>query len=151
MPCSLFKVNRKVKLLFGFPLDMDPTSLDIKQSKQFLVHATSFVEMIDTVVNMLGPDMDMLTEALLEIGAKHMRYGVKPEMYADMGNSLIHVLEQLIPDEMGHEDTKQAWLETYQTITHDMIRAYFLEKKKSSRRRMVPRANSGRLHNKTPL
>ena len=59
------------------------------------MHAVYMIQMLDTALNMLGPDIELLTEILLELGTKHERYGVKPEMFQTMGKSLEHMLEKI--------------------------------------------------------
>jgi hypothetical protein len=57
------------------------------KSKRFIMHAAYLVQMLDTVLNMLGPDIELLTEIMLDLGAKHLRYGVKPDMFPRMGEA----------------------------------------------------------------
>jgi hypothetical protein len=62
-------------VLFGFPIDIDPTSPEVLTSKRFIMHAAYLIQMIDTALNMLGPDIELLTEIMTELGIKHVRYG----------------------------------------------------------------------------
>ena len=82
--------------------------------------------MIDKALGMLGPDIELLTEILLDLGKKHVGYGVKPEYFPSMGRALIHsVKEQL--GEKYTEETKDAWVEVYGALSYDMIRAQQLK------------------------
>jgi hemoglobin-like flavoprotein len=45
---------------------------------------------------MLGPDVELLTEILLELGHRHVRYGVKPEYFPSLGKVLIDILSEAI-------------------------------------------------------
>ena len=85
--------------------------------------------MLDTALNMLGPDIELLTDILLELGQKHVRYGVKPEMFAVMGEALEFTLDKVLGDDFDGA-TRDAWKETYAEISQDMIRA---QNSKSSR------------------
>ena len=96
------------------------------------MHATYLVQMIDTALNMLGPDSELLTEIMTELGAKHVRYGVKPEMFPVMGESLMLALSETIGDEWN-DKTKEAWVETYASLSQDMIRAQLNAGKRSSK------------------
>lgn len=78
--------------------------------------------MLDTALNMLGPDIELLTDILYELGVKHQRYGVKPEMFAVMGDSLINMLEQVLGDSFD-DSTREAWRKTYSDLSQDMISA----------------------------
>ena len=109
---------------------MDPNSNDMLQSKRFVTHASHLISMIDTTVNMLGPDIEMLTEIMLELGAKHVRYGVTPAMFPIMGQCLLQTIEECLTFQSEHgsgfkysQDMKDSWLEVYVALSHDMIRA----------------------------
>ena len=85
------------------------------------MHANYMVEMLDTALQLLGPDIELLTEILLELGAKHERFGVKAEMFAIMGQSLVHMLSQILKQDFT-DATKAAWEEVYQEISWNMLR-----------------------------
>ena len=113
---------------------MDPNSNDMLQSKRFVTHASHLISMIDTTVNMLGPDIEMLTEIMLELGAKHVRYGVTPTMFPIMGQCLLLTLEECLAESKNGgsfkytQEMKDSWLEVYVALSHDMIRARKLQK-----------------------
>ena len=129
---SLFIKCPQAKVLFGFPIDVDADSPEVLKSKRFLMHAAYLIQMLDTALNMLGPDIELLTEILTELGEKHVRYGVKPEMFPVMGEALLHALETSLSLDAT---TKEAWVETYHALSQDMIRAQMSSsaKRKSSR------------------
>jgi hemoglobin-like flavoprotein len=86
------------------------------------MHAAYLVQMLDTALNMLGPDIELLTEIMHQLGIKHVRYGVKPEMFSIMGDALVHTLETTLKGEFT-DRIREAWLETYKALSEDMIRA----------------------------
>ena len=71
---------------------------------------------------MLGPDIELLTEIMQELGVKHVRYGVRPEMFPVMGDALLKTLEQTIGAEFT-DAVRDAWKETYAELSQDMIKA----------------------------
>lgn len=82
------------------------------------------MSMVDRAVGLLGPDIELLTEILLELGVKHERFGVKASYYVPMGQALIQMLEELLgKDKYFTDDVKDSWLEVYQALSYDMIRA----------------------------
>jgi methyl-accepting chemotaxis protein len=93
------------------------------------MHAAYLIQMIDTALNMLGPDIELLTEIMHELGLKHVRYGVKPEMFPIMGEALIHTLETTLKDDFT-EPVKEAWVEIYSALSQDMIRAQLQHKRR---------------------
>ena len=71
---------------------------------------------------MLGPDIELLTEILLELGVKHVSYGVKPEYFPSMGRALLYAVKEREGDHYT-EEVKDAWVEVYGALSYDMIRA----------------------------
>ena len=57
------------------------------------MHGAYLIQMLDTALNMLGPDIELLTEILTELGNKHERFGVKPSYYPPMGQALIKTMK----------------------------------------------------------
>ena len=130
---SLFEKCPQAKVLFGFPIDIDPSSPELLNSKRFIMHAAYLVQMLDTALNMLGPDIELLTEIMLELGMKHVRYGVKPEMFPIMGECLVHTLESTLKADFT-DNVRKAWLEVYQALSQDMIRAQVQHKNRGSKK-----------------
>ena len=77
--------------------------------------------MINMALNMLGPDIETLTEIMTDLGAKHIRYGVKAHMFPIMGRCLIATLEECLPNGHFTPSVKEAWVETYKTLSDDLI------------------------------
>jgi hemoglobin-like flavoprotein len=118
----LFDKCPQAKILFGFPIDINVDSPELLNSKRFLAHAAYLLEMIDTALDMLGPDIELLTEIMHDLGIKHIRYGVKPEMFPVMGEALISTLQDTLGADFT-ESMKDSWRETYDALSADMIRA----------------------------
>ncbi|GAX13370.1 hypothetical protein FisN_8Lh400 [Fistulifera solaris] len=120
---KLFRRSPPARVLFGFPIDIDPDSDDLRFSKRFVTQAMYMIQMLDSSISMLGPDIDMLSEIMAELGAKHSRYGVQPEMFTVMGECLIEMLAEVLPNGLSTE-AEAAWQTTYKELSQDMIRAY---------------------------
>jgi hemoglobin-like flavoprotein len=101
---------------------MDPTSAESLKSMRFIKHAKYFIQMIDKALSMLGPDIEILTEILLELGEKHVKYGVKPEYFPSMGRALIDTVGEELGDYFT-DAVKADWVEVYGALSYDMIRA----------------------------
>jgi methyl-accepting chemotaxis protein len=110
-------------VIFGFPKDADPNSEKLQTSRRFIKHAQYFIQMIDKALGMLGPDIELLTEILMELGKKHVNYGVKPEYFPSMGRALIHSVQGVLGEAAFTEEIKDAWVEVYGALSYDMIRA----------------------------
>lgn len=119
----LFAECAGAKVLFGFSIDIDPYSPELLTSKRFATHSAYLIQMIDTALNMLGPDIEMLTEIMADLGDKHVGYGVQPEMFPIMGRCLIATLEECLPDGHFTPTVKEAWVETYDALAIDLVKA----------------------------
>lgn len=86
------------------------------------MHASYLIQMIDAAINMLGPDIELLTEIMTELGLKHIRYGVKPDHFPKMGIALMQTLEELLEDSWT-DSVAEAWRETYEALSTDMVLA----------------------------
>ncbi|GKY99193.1 hypothetical protein MPSEU_000874700 [Mayamaea pseudoterrestris] len=113
----------QAKVLFGLAYDADMTSEDVLNSKPFLMHASYLIEMFDTALNMLGPDMDLPSAVMADLGAKHVRYGVKSHMFEVMGSCLVLMLIDILGVKVMTPKVQQAWKETYGALSGDMISA----------------------------
>jgi len=108
------------------PKDSDFISLQtMEENPKFAQKSTYFVkfflQMISTVVDMLGPDMDTFEDILLDLGQRNVRYGVQPEFYVSIGQALMEVLsENLTPAEFSPK-VKADWVEVYAGVSHIMI------------------------------
>lgn len=71
---------------------------------------------------MMGPDIELLTEILLELGQKHVRYGVKPEFFPSMGRALIDAVSSNLAEGDFNDTIKCDWVEVYGALSYDMIR-----------------------------
>jgi hemoglobin-like flavoprotein len=109
---------------------MDPSSTNMLQSKRFIAHAARLIQTLDTTINMLGPDIEMLTEVMFELGEKHVRFGVTSQMFPIMGQCLLETIDECLQMEMKAgsrfiytKEMKDAWVEVYLALSKDMIHA----------------------------
>jgi hemoglobin-like flavoprotein len=117
----LFSKSAQAKTLFGFPADIDPYGDEVLRSKRFLMHSAYLIQMLDTALNILGPDIELLTEMMIELGYKHVRYGVTAEMFPIMGDALIETLQCLLSPELFTEQIKSSWIVVYGALSQDML------------------------------
>lgn len=117
---NLFTEKPQAKAVFGFPKSADPNSADFLRTKRFLMHADFLVSMLDSAFQMMGPDEELLTEMLMELGKKHAESGVEPEMFAVFRDALLQALKNILPD--FSNSTRQAWKQTLDKLSFDMIR-----------------------------
>jgi len=117
MPFSrLFQLDPSSKAVFHFKGEIN------YGGPRLIQHAKTFIKTIDRAVGLLGPDIELLTEILLELGKKHGQYGVRPSHYVSAGQSLMNIMEDVLGDRFQPHH-KNAWLEVYQGLSYDMIRS----------------------------
>ena len=90
-------------------------------SKHFLELARNYVALIDQAVDTLGPDLETLTQVLLELGdLHHQEYGIKPQWYPVLGRALLQSLEEILGKENFAPNIKACWLQVYEALTMAM-------------------------------
>ena len=77
--------------------------------------------MFDQALAMLGPDGKLLDEKIKELGAKHVTYGVRAEMFPIMGKGLVAMLEEQLGD-FFTEEARKAWRLVFGVISEDLMR-----------------------------
>jgi peroxiredoxin/hemoglobin-like flavoprotein len=77
-----------------------------------------FSSLVLTINSLRKPDF--LAETLRGLGTRHIKYGVLPQHYPMVGNSLLKSLESSL-EHAWTNDVKQAWLEAYTAVTQLML------------------------------
>mmetsp|Transcript_20717 Transcript_20717/g.36417 ORF Transcript_20717/g.36417 Transcript_20717/m.36417 type:complete len:160 (+) Transcript_20717:90-569(+) len=117
----LFEAEPKAADVFSFG---HVTHLDEEfyKSPMLVRHASHYMNMVDRAIGLLGPDIELLTEILVELGQTHAKFGVDASFYPPMGQALIATLEEYLGDDLT-EEARDSWLEVYGAMSYDMIRA----------------------------
>ena len=66
-------------------------------------------------------DDDELTQQLLDVGRKHMTYGVKPEYFPYMTTSIVSMMKEMLGRDFTQDDQK-AWEDILSVFIADMVR-----------------------------
>ena len=67
MDCSsFFEMEPTARFLFEFKAEED-----LHANPRFLRHASHYMAMMDRAVDLLGPELDLLTEILIKLGTKN--------------------------------------------------------------------------------
>ncbi|KAL7575107.1 hypothetical protein ACA910_000474 [Epithemia clementina (nom. ined.)] len=115
---KLFELQPKTRAVFGFAKDQEPVEGD----KNTSVHAHTVVSMFDSVLQMLGPDTDLVQEVLQQVGKRHKDFGVSPSYFPYMGQALIFALKERMQDAFTN-DHKDSWEEVYEELSSEIIKA----------------------------
>mmetsp|Transcript_19536 Transcript_19536/g.54502 ORF Transcript_19536/g.54502 Transcript_19536/m.54502 type:complete len:172 (-) Transcript_19536:320-835(-) len=120
-PHRFFALLPEAKSVFGLNKGK-MTDAEFYRSRRFLAHAKHFVGILDSAIDMLGPDLEMLTEIFLELGQTHRtRYKVKPEYFAVLGEALIETLRDILGPGVFDRHTTDCWSQVYGELSKDMI------------------------------
>jgi hypothetical protein len=120
-PLRIFDIAPGAWALFPFGKGFDEASDEMFQSPSFRAHSKQVVTMLDTAVSFLGPDLEVLADTLVDLGARHVSYGVMPEHYPIVGEALIGTLAAAL-GEAFTDEVKGAWGGVYGFITTHMLK-----------------------------
>ena len=76
--------------------------------------------MLDAAVNMLGPYLDPVAEALCHLGAQHVNFGVLSAHYGIVGEALLCTLATALGDKWTPE-VKKGWTGIYTFVSSNMM------------------------------
>ena len=71
---------------------------------------------------MLGRDNDKLSETLVALGKKHSTYGVKPEYFPFMTDSIVAMMKTKLGSDFTPAE-QDAWVEVFAVLIEDIIAA----------------------------
>ncbi|KAL7558463.1 hypothetical protein ACA910_015365 [Epithemia clementina (nom. ined.)] len=111
----MFTVEPRTKSVFGFN-----KSESIGQS-HVDVHAKAFPGLMDSVIQMLGPDVEFIEEILVQVGQRHKAMNVKPSFFPFMGKALILTVEEYLNRPLTNLK-RNAWEEVYDEISQVIIK-----------------------------
>lgn len=88
-------------------------------------HADGIVHLLDSILQMLGPDVEFIEEILRQVGVRHAKMGVNVCFFPFLGDSLVWALEQTLGNEMTDE-RREAWNLVYDAISEEIIKAILI-------------------------
>lgn len=118
----LFQLEPRSKKVFGFNVEDDINDCP-RRKIGALIHAKRMIHMLDTVMSMLGPDSELLTEVLSGLGKRHIQYGVKPSFFPYMGVAIIDSLHELLGDSIWNVEVEKAWTVVYEELSHEITKS----------------------------
>lgn len=110
----LFQLNPNAAVIF----QMEGVQ-KIPEHVQFKAHAPVIVDMVDCVVQFLGPNLDSLEDFLKDLGQRHIAYGAKPEDLSSMGRATIYAVETMMGVDFTTDDVAN-WTRVFQYMTSVM-------------------------------
>lgn len=116
----LFERSPKAKAVFGFPKDLTNDLDELKLNRRFVMHASYMIRMLDTAFQLLGPDQQLLSEIMADLGARHAKAGVEDDMFLVMEEALIATLKEILSEDAFGSKESLAFRETYSVLAFAM-------------------------------
>ena len=111
------------KLIIDKFVELQPRSKKFYQGEEMMQkHADGIVHLLDSILQMLGPDAEFIEEILGQVGGRHAKMGVPVSFFPFLGQSLVYALQQTIGAEMTDEHV-EAWDEVYDAISGQIVKA----------------------------
>jgi hypothetical protein len=89
------------------------------EPQNVLLHVHSLFDMLDLVVNSLGPDLEPLADELVELGKRHRGRGVRPDHLRVMDRAFVDGIGALLGDRCTQDD-RDAWREIFRFLIEHM-------------------------------
>ena len=112
----MFESEPRTKSVFGYEQGEEVGDAHVE------VHAKAFPGLLDSVIQMLGPDVEFIEEILEQVGERHRAMKVNPSYFPYMGKALISTLEDSLNRKLT-ETERLAWEEVYDEISNVIIKA----------------------------
>lgn len=103
-------------------VELQPRAKKFYKSEEMMQkHTDGIVHLLDSILQMLGPDVEFIEEILGQIGSRHAKMGVSPSFFPFLGQAFIWAMEKTL-GEMTDEQ-KESWEEVYDAISEQIVKA----------------------------
>ena len=103
----MFRTKAETKLVFGFTAKQNVEENPMLKMGA-MIHGTRIYSMLNQALNLVGPDMETLTEFLETLGERHSRLGVKKKYFTYLCDGVREVLATILGDKYSPDDD-DAW------------------------------------------
>ena len=121
---ELFDVEPEIKVIFGFQPNQMNIAANPMSRMGLMVHGLRIVNMIDQILNLMGPDTDILNEILQEQARRHQKHGVKKEHFAHMGTAIRAALSKILDDDVFTTEVDNSWKEMFDILSATIVQSY---------------------------
>jgi len=112
---KMFEMEPRTKAVFGYDKSEEEGRAHME------IHARAFPGLLDSVIQMLGPDVEFIEEILSQVGERHRAMKVNPSYFPFLGKALLETLEESMQRKLS-ENERMAWEEVYDEISNVIIR-----------------------------
>jgi hemoglobin-like flavoprotein len=117
----LFELQPRAKTVFGYDKSYEAGK------GHGNVHANIFGALFDSILQLLGPDIEFIEEILQQVGRKHIKMGASPSFFPFMGEALIYAVEKGMGKEFQlTEHQRNARYEVYEEISNEIVKSILL-------------------------
>ena len=121
---ELFEIEPETKLVFGFQPNQTNSKGNTMLRMGLMTHGLRIVHMIDQILDLMGPDMDVLNEILQEQARRHQKHGVKKEHFAHMGTAIRGALSKILDgDNVYTAEVDKSWKEMFDILTATIVQS----------------------------
>ena len=121
---ELFEVEPETKLIFGFQRHHTNIEANPMLRLGLIVHGLRIVNMIDQILDLMGPDTDVLNEILQEQARRHRKHGVKKEHFVHMGTAIRGALTKILDDDVYTAEVDKSWKEMFDILSATIVQSY---------------------------
>jgi len=110
-----------VKRIFGFDVEqvIQPQGL---HQMAVLIHGNNIIQMLNTMLSVLGPDTEMLQDVLLDIGERQSKLGLSPSYFRLLCRAVLEVLREAMDTDWTAE-LKEAWFQVIRFLSLEILKA----------------------------
>jgi hemoglobin-like flavoprotein len=120
----LFERSPETKAIFGLKIEGGNIEENPVMRNHVLIHGMAMFKFLDGVLNLLGPDIDMIVQVMAGLGKRHQRHGVKKEHFPMLGLAIRDTLAEIMKENWT-DKLESAWIEVFDElsliITNEMI------------------------------
>lgn len=113
--------EQAAELFYGRLFELDPSLKPLFKTDDMKEQGRKLMATLNLAVMSLTK-LETILPAVQELGRKHVQYGVPDESYKTVGEALLWTLDKGLGDAFT-EDVKDAWTQTYVTISTVMLDA----------------------------
>eukprot|EP00934_Nitzschia_sp_Nitz4_P005012 Nitzschia sp. Nitz4//scaffold201_size42423//3863//4867//NITZ4_007366-RA/size42423-snap-gene-0.36-mRNA-1//1//CDS//3329541308//5002//frame0 len=84
-------------------------------------HMLLFVGMVDMMVQLLGPDMAVFAQRVMDLGERHSKYGIRSLDFPIFWKALSFALTEMLGREVFRGQVEAAWLRLWHCVSLAMI------------------------------
>jgi len=110
-----------IKRIFGFDVKqvIQPQGL---HQMAILIHGQNIIQMLITMLSILGPDEDILQDVLLDIGERQSKLGLSPSHFTLLCRALVQVLQQVM-DKNWTPEFNDAWFQVIHFLSFEISKS----------------------------